>query len=170
MSKYTAIQRDVCMVTRSLTDSRCVIRRPRGKLSIAWALRGLYAKVNILWNERGSPLHSQEHTLVLIILTTCSNSSSNILKALNKEIQRNYFRLGSLAGFLATFGLVAKKKKRLPTYVLLVKMAFKACRNSSMSIRTIIHKNNPWRRAWQTTPILLLGEYHGQRSLVGCSP
>ena len=100
------------MVTRSLTDSRCVIRRPWGKLSIAWALRGLYAKVNILWNERGSPLHSQKHTLVLIILTTCSNSSSNILKALNKEIQRNYFRLGSLAGFLATFGLVAKKKKK----------------------------------------------------------
>ena len=159
------------MVTRSLTDSRCVIRRPRGKLSIAWALRGLYAKVNILWNERGSPLHSQEHTLVRIILTTCSNSSSNILKALNKEIQRNYFRLGSLAGFLATFGLVAKKKKkRLLTYVLLVKMAFKACRNSSMSTRTRIYKNNPWRRARQPTPIFLPGEYHGQRSLAGCSP
>ena len=28
----------------------------------------------------------------------------------------------------------------------------------------------PWRRAWQPTPAFLLGEYHGQRSLVGCSP
>ena len=151
------------MVTRSLTDSRCVIRRPWGKLSIVWALRGLYAKVNILWNERGSPLHSQKHTLVLIILTTCSNSSSNILKALNKEIQRDYFRLGSLAGFLATFGLVAKEKKKWL-------MAFKACRNSSMSIRRRIHKNNPWRRAQQPTSIFLPAGYHGQRSLAGCSP
>ena len=28
----------------------------------------------------------------------------------------------------------------------------------------------PWRRAWQPTPVLLPGESHGQRSLVGCSP
>ena len=27
-----------------------------------------------------------------------------------------------------------------------------------------------WRRAWQPTPVLLPGEFHGQRSLVGCSP
>ena len=25
----------------------------------------------------------------------------------------------------------------------------------------------PWRRAWQPTPVFLLGEPHGQRSLVG---
>ena len=25
----------------------------------------------------------------------------------------------------------------------------------------------PWRRAWQPTPVLLPGESHGQRSLVG---
>ena len=25
----------------------------------------------------------------------------------------------------------------------------------------------PWRRAWQTTPVFLPGESHGQRSLVG---
>ena len=24
----------------------------------------------------------------------------------------------------------------------------------------------PWRRAWQPTPVFLLGEFHGQRSLV----
>ena len=28
----------------------------------------------------------------------------------------------------------------------------------------------PQRRAWQPTPIFLPGEFHGQRSLVGCSP
>ena len=28
----------------------------------------------------------------------------------------------------------------------------------------------PWRRAWQPTPVFLHGEFHGQRSLVGCSP
>ena len=27
-----------------------------------------------------------------------------------------------------------------------------------------------WRREWQTTPIFLPGEFHGQRSLEGCSP
>ena len=28
----------------------------------------------------------------------------------------------------------------------------------------------PWRRKWQPTPVLLPGESHGQRSLVGYSP
>ena len=28
----------------------------------------------------------------------------------------------------------------------------------------------PWRRAWKSTPVILLGESHGQRSLVGYSP
>ena len=28
----------------------------------------------------------------------------------------------------------------------------------------------PWRRKWQSTPIFLPGESHGQRSLVGSSP
>ena len=28
----------------------------------------------------------------------------------------------------------------------------------------------PWRRKWQTTPVFLPGESHGQRSLAGCSP
>ena len=27
-----------------------------------------------------------------------------------------------------------------------------------------------WRREWQPTPAFLLGEFHGQRSLVGYSP
>ena len=28
----------------------------------------------------------------------------------------------------------------------------------------------PWRRDWQPTPVFLLGESHGQRSLAGYSP
>ena len=28
----------------------------------------------------------------------------------------------------------------------------------------------PWRRAWQSTPVFLPGESHGQRSLASCSP
>ena len=28
----------------------------------------------------------------------------------------------------------------------------------------------PWRREWLPTPVLLLGESHGQRSLAGYSP
>ena len=28
----------------------------------------------------------------------------------------------------------------------------------------------PWRRAWQATPVVLPGEFHGQRSLGGYSP
>ena len=28
----------------------------------------------------------------------------------------------------------------------------------------------PWRRTWQPTPVFLLGKFHGQRSLAGCSP
>ena len=28
----------------------------------------------------------------------------------------------------------------------------------------------PWRRKWQPTPVFLPEKFHGQRSLVGCSP
>jgi len=28
----------------------------------------------------------------------------------------------------------------------------------------------PWNRKWKTAPIVLPGKFHGQRSLVGCSP
>ena len=29
---------------------------------------------------------------------------------------------------------------------------------------------NAWRRKWQPTPVFLPGKFHGQRTLVGCSP
>ena len=31
-------------------------------------------------------------------------------------------------------------------------------------------QEDPWRREWQPTPLFLLGEVHGQRSLAGYSP
>ena len=30
-------------------------------------------------------------------------------------------------------------------------------------------QEDPWRRKWQPTPVVLPGEYHGQRSLAGYS-
>ena len=33
-----------------------------------------------------------------------------------------------------------------------------------------VGQGNPWRRKWQPTALFLLGESHGQRSLVGYSP
>ena len=37
-------------------------------------------------------------------------------------------------------------------------------RGASVSLFTFIH----WRRKWQPTPVFLLGESQGWRSLVGC--
>ena len=37
---------------------------------------------------------------------------------------------------------------------------------TSLSLPTFMH----WRRKWQPTPVFVLGESHGWRSLVGCSP
>ena len=31
-------------------------------------------------------------------------------------------------------------------------------------------QEDPWRREWQPTPLFVLGEFHGQRSLAGYSP
>ena len=35
--------------------------------------------------------------------------------------------------------------------------------------RHALEKGLPWRRQWQSTPVLLPGKSHGWRSLVGCS-
>ena len=47
-------------------------------------------------------------------------------------------------------------------------------------VKTLLQCNRPrynpgvgkisWRREWLPTPIFLPGEFHGQRSLVDCSP
>ena len=33
-----------------------------------------------------------------------------------------------------------------------------------------LDQEDPWRRAWEPTPVSLPGESHGQRSLAGYSP
>ena len=34
----------------------------------------------------------------------------------------------------------------------------------------LLGQGDPWSRKWQPAPVFLPGEFHGQRSLVGCSP
>ena len=41
---------------------------------------------------------------------------------------------------------------------------------SRASNRRCIFGNIPWGREWLPTPVFLPGEFHGQRSLAGCSP
>ena len=38
-----------------------------------------------------------------------------------------------------------------------------------MQIRSLVQED-PWRRAWQPTPVFFLDESRGQRSPVGCGP
>ena len=35
---------------------------------------------------------------------------------------------------------------------------------------SILGPEDPWRRAWQPSPVFLPGQFHGQRSLAGYSP
>ena len=35
-------------------------------------------------------------------------------------------------------------------------------------VRSLGQEDKPWKRKWQPTPVFLPGEFHGQRSLVGC--
>ena len=47
-------------------------------------------------------------------------------------------------------------------------------RDPDLHIYTTTHKidneQGPWSREWQPTPVILPEKFHGQRSLVGCSP
>ena len=45
-----------------------------------------------------------------------------------------------------------------------------ACNAGDLGSIPEIELEIPWRREWQPTPVLLPGEFHGRRSLVGCSP
>ena len=50
--------------------------------------------------------------------------------------------------------------------VLVVKKPPAKCRHKRCRFNPWVRKI-PWREAWQTTPVFLPGESHGQRSLVG---
>ena len=43
----------------------------------------------------------------------------------------------------------------------------RVCREGTFDIHS---EGKPWRREWQTTPVFLPGEFHGERSLADCSP
>ena len=45
-----------------------------------------------------------------------------------------------------------------------------ASKTSLFSYFRSLGREDPWRRKWRPTPVLLPGKYHGQRSLVGYSP
>ena len=59
-------------------------------------------------------------------------------------------------GFKNQASLVAQMAENLPAM-------------QETQVRSLVRKI-PWRREWQPTPVLLPGEFHGQRSLVGYSP
>ena len=61
-----------------------------------------------------------------------------------------------VGNFIFWTSLVAQMVKRLST-------------TRETLVRSLVGKI-PWRRKWQSTPVLLPGKSHGQRSLVGYSP
>ena len=51
-------------------------------------------------------------------------------------------------------------------------IAFSKSQRKAMQNNALLKHSNPdiQKRQWQPTPVVLPGESHGQRSLVGCSP
>ena len=64
----------------------------------------------------------------------------------------------------------ALDKDRLPTPVFLGFPGDKVCPQFRRPGFNPWVGEIPWRKAWQPTPVLLPGESHGQRNLVGYSP
>ena len=54
--------------------------------------------------------------------------------------------------------------------VSLVAQMVKASAYNAGDLGLISGWEDPWRRKWQPTPLLLPGKSHGQRSLIGNSP
>ena len=49
-------------------------------------------------------------------------------------------------------------------------LGFPGGSDSSLPRVWYLSQEDSWRREWQPTPVFLPGEFHGERSLVGCSP
>ena len=104
-----------------------------------------------------------------------NNSNETTNKGLISKIYKQFIQLNakknkqpnqkvgkSLQWFYRAFGLPLwlsskKKKKKKKKIRLLMQVQF-LCRE------------DPWRRKWQATAVILPGKSHGQRSLVGYSP
>ena len=65
---------------------------------------------------------------------------------------------------LVPFGPKCPNPQLLVTTILLVPLS------SDFLVLTYKYLYWIWRRKWQPTQVFLLGEFHGQRILVGCSP
>ena len=66
-----------------------------------------------------------------------------------------------------------ERKDRLPTAVFLGFPGGSAGKESACNegaLGSICGGKNPWRRAWQTTPVLLLGKIYEQRILADYDP
>ena len=83
----------------------------------------------------------------------------------------------SKLNFLSLNFLASKKKVKFPWYLILELPRWSSGKEPTCQCRrNEKHGFDPWvgkilwKRAWQPTPVFLPGEFHGQRSLAGCSP
>ena len=84
----------------------------------------------------------------------------------NQKIHVNLFIV--LFALLLLFG--AEPAKCLSMLISLVAQTVKNLPAMQETWIWSLVRKIPWRREWQSTPVLLPGEFHGQRSLVGYSP
>ena len=99
---------------------------------------------------------------------TARRSSQFILK----EISPEYSLEGPMLKLrLQSFGHLMRRTDSLEKTLMLGKTEGRR-RRGRQRIRCflICYLGWSWRRQWQPTPVLLPGEFHGRRSLVGCSP
>ena len=66
--------------------------------------------------------------------------------------------------------LWCSREKRIPMWWDLHVFHWRRCRRHNRHAFNLRVGHIPWSRILQATPIFLPGEFHGQKSLVGCSP
>ena len=107
-----------------------------------WA-KNYWAQVleTMLHNKEESPLPATPESLNTAMKTHCSQKSMNksFFKKCMRKLLKGWLRLWRICVQCRTLGFNAWVRK------------------------------SPLRREWQPTPVFLPGEFHGQRSLAGCS-
>ena len=136
-----------CSVTQS-----CLTLRPHGLE---------HARLLSSWNSPGKNTGADSHFLLQgIFLTQRSN-----LRLLHLQV-------GSLP--LSSSSIQWNSRQALQKWDMTKYTGAKVVQYmmANRKIKSKLHnsKLNIWRRQWHPTPVLLPGKYHGQRSLVGCSP
>ena len=112
-------------------------------------------------NERKVTIKSQKTEIKLNTSNTWMGQSTNLKRSIKvfwkmKQIYHNCWDAVKLMGMPRPLSTVVKNACQWRSHR---RCGFVAW------VRKI-----PWRRKWQPTPVLLPGEPHGQRSLVGYSP